>query len=150
MFDSGRFLGPALVFLGLVGVLIGAAATVDSVSTYHTLRARGVVADATVTQVLHREHNEASGPSSTVMVEFMTPSGPVKEAMAVEGVEVGAHLQVTYDRENPVVVSLGGLQDSPDLWPWVPLMLFGLVVAMIGMARVWTMLRRRTPPAAVP
>lgn len=132
-----RLLGPALVLLGLVGALGGVVSTVDAARAYYALHPRDVVAVATVTQVLSRAHGRPSGPSSSVMVEFVTLSGPVKEAVSAEGVKVGTRLNVTYDRKNPAAVELAGQAGSPDLWPGVPILLGGLLITTIGLTVVW-------------
>ena len=123
-----RLLGPALALCGLVGILVGAVSTVDAARAYYALHPRDVVAAATVTRVLSTQH---------VMVEFSTLAGPVKEVMPVKGVRVGTRLTVTYDREDPAAVKLTADEGSPDLWPGVPVLLGGLLVAAIGTGRVW-------------
>jgi Protein of unknown function (DUF3592) len=155
MYRSTRFLGPAFTLFGLVAVLIGASSTVGAVRSYNALRTRGVVADATVTQVLFREHRQPTGKSYEVTVEFATPNGLVHEDLpvrgtAAEGVEAGAHLQVTYDRLNPANVTLTELAGSPNLLPAVPILLGGLLGTTLGIGLVVASLRRRTPPATVP
>lgn len=148
-----RLLGPALVFLGLVGALGGVVSTVDAARAYYSLHPRDVVATATVTRVLSRAHGQPAGPSSRVMVEFVTLGGPVKEAVSAEGVKVGARLNVTYDRKNPAAVKLASEAGSPDLWPGLPILLGGLFTATIGTGLVWTRHTRqpgleRLPPTS--
>jgi hypothetical protein len=133
-YGGWRLLGPALVLLGLVGVLIGAVSAVGTARAYYALHPRSVVADATVTQVLFRKPGEPSGPPSRAMVEFITLSGPVKEVVPVGGVKVGARLRVTYDRENPAIVRLTDQAGAPNLGSAVPILLGGLLVAGIGVA----------------
>jgi hypothetical protein len=147
MYGGKRLLGPALALLGLIGVLAGTVSTVSAARAYYALHPRDVVAAAVVTQVLSTGDGRSSRPASRVMVEFSTFGGPVKEVLSVKGAKVGTRLDVTYDRENPAAVELTADAGSPDLWPGIPILLGGLLVAALGLGLVRVALRRAPLPA---
>lgn len=147
MYGGKRLLGPALAFLGLIGVLAGTVSTVSAARAYYALHPRDVVAAAVVTQVLSTGHGQSSRPVSRVIVEFSTFGGPVKEVMSVKGAKVGTRLDVTYDRQNPAAVEPTADAGSPDLWPGIPILLGGLLVAALGLGLVRVTLRRAPLPA---
>ena len=147
MYGGKRLLGPALAFLGLIGVLAGTVSTVSAARAYYALHPRDVVAAAVVTQVLSTGHGQSSRPVSRVIVEFSTFGGPVKEVMSVKGAKVGTRLDVTYDRDDPATVEPTSDAGSPDLWPGLPILLGGLLVAALGLGLVRVTLRRAPLPA---
>jgi hypothetical protein len=136
-YRAPAFFGLVFVPVGLAMLLLGIPATASAVHTYEALRVRGVVADATVVGVSAREHNQPSGQASKVIVLFTTANGPVREDLVVAGtpaarVEVGSHLQVTYDSADPSTVEIAGQEGWQDFaWSGV-FLVGGLVFTTMG------------------
>ena len=134
----------------------GAAETTSGGRDYYVLHTRGAPADAVVTAVLFRQHNNPTAPATQLAVRFPTPAGTVDEYLDVVGTTaqnaaVGDHLAVIYDPRDPATVRLHAALLPSDFWWALAFLVGGLAIAVIGVTRIAVAVRRRLRrPAPVP